>query len=205
LSSITIPSSVTSINSNAFYGIPNLSSTIVITPIPPTPSYAYTWFHNDPDNYYNNITFQDPNPGPGPIICFKEDTKILTNLGYVPIQDLKVGDLVKTVKHDYKPIAMIGYRDMVNQFSEDRHKDKLYVCGSKEYPEVFEELVITGCHSILVDEFQEDEQEKTLHLLGLIYVTDNKYRLPACVSKKTKPYDSFGKFTIYHISLLEIM
>jgi hypothetical protein len=143
----------------------------------------------------------EPEPSPDNIPCFKEDTKILTNVGYVPIQDLKVGDLVKTVNHDYKPIVMIGYRDMVNQFSEYRHKDKLYACNSNEYPEVFEELVITGCHSILVDEFQEDEQEKTLELLGLIYVTDNKYRLPACVSKKTKTYDSFGKFTIYHIAL----
>jgi len=37
-----------------------------------------------------------------PIICFKENTKILTNKGYQLIQNLKKGDLVKTLKYGFK-------------------------------------------------------------------------------------------------------
>jgi hypothetical protein len=199
LSSINIPDSITSIGAAAFQGIPNVNSTIVTTPISPTPSYAYTWFHTEPDfsNYYNNITFQNPPPIP----CFNKDSKILTDKGYVLIQDLRKGDLVKTFKHGYKPINMIGYREINNIICEERIKDKLYVCKQSEYPEIFEDLIITGCHAILVDNFKEGQREKTAEVLTRIFVTDNKYRLPACVDDRTKPYEKEGKFTIFHLAL----
>ena len=135
------------------------------------------------------------------IVCFKEDTKILTDYGYVPIQLLRKGDLVKTSKNGYVPINIIASRYMYNPICEDRIKDKLYVCTNEEYPTVFEDLVMTGCHSILVDDFREGEREKTQEVLGKIYVTDNKYRLPACVDERAKPYEEEGVFTIYHIAL----
>jgi len=135
------------------------------------------------------------------IACFNENTKILTNKGYVVIQDLRKGDLVVTLKNGYKPIDMIGYREIENVISNERIKDKLYVCTNKEYPEIMEDLIITGCHSILVDEFKEGEREKTKEILGDIFVTDSKYRLPTCVDKRASPYEKEGKFTIYHIAL----
>jgi hypothetical protein len=202
LDSITIPSSVTSIGVSAFRNIPNQSSTIVTTPIPPTPSYAYNWFHSPPDYtaYYGLITFQDP-PLPPPIICFKEDTKILTNKGYIPIQNLRNGDLIKTINHDYVPINMIGKRDIYHSALKQRIKDQLYKCSQSEYPEIFEDLIITGCHAILVDEFKEGEREKTIEVLERIFVTDRKYRLPACVDERANVYEIPGDYTIYHIAL----
>ena len=199
LTSITIPNSVTSIGDGAFQGIPNLSSTIVTTPITPSPSYAYTWFHTEPEftNYYSNITFQDPPPYP----CFKEGSKILTDKGYIPIQNLRKGYLIKTLRDGYKPLDMIGYREIENVICKERIKNKLYVCKQSEYQEIFEDLIITGCHAILVDDFKEEQREKTEEVLGNIFVTDNKYRLPACVDSKAKPYEKEGKFTIYHIAL----
>jgi len=135
------------------------------------------------------------------IACFNENTKILTNKGYIQIQDLRKGDLVVTLKNGYKPIDMIGYREIENVISNERIKDKLYVCTNKEYPEIMEDLIITGCHSILVDKFKEGEREKTAEILGDIFVTDGKYRLPTCVDKRASPYEKEGKFTIYHIAL----
>jgi hypothetical protein len=136
-----------------------------------------------------------------PIVCFLEGTKILTDIGYLPIQTLRKGYLIKTVNNNYVPIDMISYRDMENTICEERIKDKLYVCSNKEYPSVFEDLIITGCHSILVDELSEEEREKTIDVLGQAYVTDNKYRLPACVDKRAQPYEKEGVFRIYHIAL----
>ena len=136
-----------------------------------------------------------------PLVCFKENTKILTNNGYIPIQYLRKGDLVKTFKDGYKSIAMIGSRKMTNPICQERIKDKLYICSKREYPEIIEPLVITGCHAILVDEFKEGEREKTADILGKIYVTDNKYRLPACVDKRAKPYEKDGEVRIYHLAL----
>ena len=62
-------------------------------------------------------------------------------------------------------------------------------------------MVITGCHSILVEEFNGNEKKKTEEILGDIYLTENKYRLPACVDERAKPYEENGEFTIYHIAL----
>jgi hypothetical protein len=136
------------------------------------------------------------------IACFKSDSKILTNQGYKPIQDLRKGDLVKTLKHDYKAIDMIGKREIYHPALHVRIKDQLYKCSQSEYPDVFEDLIITGCHCILVDNFiSEEQREKTIEVNGNIYVTDNKYRLPACADRRASIYETSGTYTIYHLAL----
>lgn len=142
-----------------------------------------------------------PISNPSGVVCFKEGSKILTDKGYKPIQDLRKGDLVQTSKNGYKAIFMIGKRDIEHIGSEERIKDQLYSCKQEQYPELLEELVITGCHSILVSDFKEGERERTRDVNGKIYVTDNKYRLPACVDMRASVYDKKGVHTIYHIAL----
>ena len=136
-------------------------------------------------------------------ICFKEDTKILTDKGYVPIQDLRKGTLVKTLLHGYVPIDMIGKRIMNHIASHKRIKEQLYKCSNDQYPEVFEDLVITGCHSILINEFDSyEEKQKAIEVNnGYMCITDNKYRLPACVDERAKVYEIPGTYTIYHFAL----
>lgn len=137
-----------------------------------------------------------------PIVCFKEDTKILTNKGYICIQDLRKGDLVKTIDNGYIPIDMIGKRVIYHPAINDRNKDQLYQCSQPEYPEVWEPLIITGSHCILVDDFiSEEQKEKVIEVYGNIYITDNKYRLPACVDSRASVYESPGDYTIYHFAL----
>ena len=135
-------------------------------------------------------------------VCFKEDTKILTDKGYVMIQNLRKGNLIKTLKDGFVSLHSIGYTKIYNQATkDDRLKDILYVCCKEKYPELDEDLIITGCHSILVDEFKEDEEKDVKKVLGKIYVTDGKFRLPACVDKRTNISDIQGIHTIYHIAL----
>jgi hypothetical protein len=135
--------------------------------------------------------------------CFKEDTKILTDQGYKLIQDLRKGDLVKTLLDDFKPIDLIGKRDIFHSASKERIKDQLYKCTHRQYPEVFADLFLTGCHSILVDDFiSEEEKEKSIEVNGgYLCVTGNKYRLPACVDERTQVYEVEGTYTIYHLAL----
>jgi BspA type Leucine rich repeat region (6 copies)/Hint domain len=198
LMSITIPSTVTTFGNNEiFFNIPSNATpnssnaaTLYTTPMNNT-NPVYNYFFT---NFQNTINYYIPP-------CFKKDSKILSINGYVPIQNLRKGDLVKTISHGFLPIDMIGYREITNTICEERIKDKLYVCSENEYSEVFEDLIITGCHSILVDNFEEGQREKTIEINGDTYVTDDKYRLPACVDSRTKPYEKEGTFTVYHIAL----
>lgn len=136
------------------------------------------------------------------IVCFKEGTKILTDDGYKLIEDLRPGHLVKTLNNGFKAIHTIGKRVMNHYYSETRIKDQLYKCSPKDFPEVFEDLIITGCHSILVDDFKSEEQRhKTISVNGKIYETDDKYRLPACIDDRTTVYDIDGTYTIYNLAL----
>ena len=204
LRTLFIPKTVTSIGTNAFTGIPSNSN--------PTPLNAAT-LYTGPFDFTNTVYtyFKATFTGstqinyieyPAPMVCFLENSKILTKQGYRPIQDLRKGDLIKTIQNGYVPIDMIGYREIYNPICEERIQDKLYVCTNKEYSEIFEDLIITGCHSILIDKFKnDDEKEKTYIVLGANYVTDGKYRLPACVDERAKPYEKEGNHTIYHLAL----
>ena len=133
-------------------------------------------------------------------ICFKEGTQILTKEGYKPIQELRKGDMVQTI-NGFKPIDRIGKKEFYHDASQERIKHQLYKCSKEQYSELFEDLIITGCHCILVDELTESERKKIIDLFDKIYITDNKYRLPACVDTKTYVYETSGIYTIYHIAL----
>jgi len=147
-------------------------------------------------------SFQTADDAQLPLVCFNKDTKILTDKGYVEIQNLRKGDLIKTLINGYVPINIIGKRDIYHYSLEERVKDQLYKCSKTEYSEVFEDLIITGCHSILVDNFTNDEQkEKVVGINGQIYVTDGKYRVPVCVDNRSSIYETPGIYTIYNVAL----
>jgi hypothetical protein len=139
------------------------------------------------------------------IICFKEDTKILCKINnteeYIPIQALRKGDLVKTSLNGFKSIDMIGWQDINHIISETRIPNQLYVCSKENFPEATEDLIITGAHSILVDSITDTHREKIDVVLGKIYITGDKYRLPACIDERTRIYEKEGKTTIYHFAL----
>ena len=144
-----------------------------------------------------------PGSAPPPPVCFKAGSKILTDKGYKAIEELRKGDLVKTLLNGYKPIALLGKSELYHPAAlTDRLKDQLYVCSQAAYPDLLEDLVLTGCHSILVDEFASAEQkEKVLAVHKKIYVTNKKYRLPACVDERSAVYPEAGTYTIFHLAL----
>jgi hypothetical protein len=157
-------------------------------------------------NNYNTGTISANFIVSTPIPCFKHDSKILClkqgKEQYIKIQDIRKGDLVKTCENGYLAVDMIGKRDIYHPASQERIKSQLYKCSKSEYPEIFEDLIITGCHCILVDDFANEEQrKKTIDLCGDIYVTDYKYRMPSCIDERCSFYETPGTYTIYHFAL----
>lgn len=134
--------------------------------------------------------------------CFKEDTKILTDKGYVAIQHLRKGDMVKTLHDEYKAIAMIGSEEIHHNSDEERNRSQLFKYSSFHHPEVFEDLVITGGHSVLVDSLHENEEKETKQWINDCDMkVDNKYRLLAFVDETCDIYEIDGPHTIYHFAL----
>jgi len=140
-------------------------------------------------------------------ICFREGTKIecldesSSEAVNIAVEELKVGMLVKTYKHGYIPITMIGKKSLYNPGNDTRIKDRLYECTPENYPELKENLYITGCHSILVDQLTEQQTMDTLRESGDIFITDDKYRLMSHLDVRSVPYTCEGNYTIYHVTL----
>ena len=136
--------------------------------------------------------------------CFLEGTKIDTDKGPREVQDLRPGDKVKTFRDGYKPIVYIGTRDIAHHATPERIKNQLYICRKEKFPEATEDLVVTGCHSLLLNRlFKDDkEREEVVRVNGKVYVTDDMYRFPACmVVDQVDVYDKQGTFPIFHFAL----
>ncbi len=137
--------------------------------------------------------------------CFLEGTKILALIDgkeeYVTVEELKKGTLVKTSLDGYKPVVLIGKGTIKNPGNDERIEDRLYKCSPSTYPELTEDLYITGCHSILEFPITEKQKEDTIKHLGRLFVTDKKYRLMACVDDRAEPWNSEGIYPIWHFAL----
>jgi hypothetical protein len=121
--------------------------------------------------------------------CFNEGTKILCYKNgveeYIKIEELKKGDLVKTLKNGYVPINAMGTNTMQNNPLSD--KGSMYK---------YNDLIVTGCHMLLKDWEKKDRNKYVRNSL-----VDNKYRLMACQdSRFTKIVDN-KIYTIYNLVL----
>jgi photosystem II stability/assembly factor-like uncharacterized protein len=139
------------------------------------------------------------------MLCFKEDTKIFCLVDnketYLPIQDLQRGTLVKTRSSGYKAVELIGSKKMYNPGNKLKCKNRLYKCTNEKYPEIIEDLYITGCHSILVEEITYKEREELIESHGRIFLTEDRYRLVAYLDERAEPYEEEGLFNIWHFAL----
>jgi len=202
-----LPTYYYSLNGTTLLGTGTSSSPLVISNIYNTTTF-YIVAQNSAGTQRSNTTATG-NPISN-VPCFGENSKILCfnqsthKEEYIAIKNIKRGDLVKTARHGYVGVYLIGRTQICNDYADnDRNKNRLYRLSKRNYPEMIEEdLILTGCHSILVDDFKNDAQrQKTIEVNNDIYVTDCKYRLPACVDERASIYKKSGMFTIYHLAL----
>ena len=180
---------------------------IIYTDIPTTDlSLGVNYLHIDDPYNLIDISVNAINLSP----CFGENSQILiycqqdNTEKYQKICELRPGDLIKTYEHGYVPIKLLGVSEIVHPANqEERIREQLYVCSPNHYPEIFEDLILTGCHSILIDMFKSEQEYIDTRKVnnGRLFVTDKKYRLPACVDDRATVYDNPGTHTIYHLAL----
>jgi hypothetical protein len=151
------------------------------------------------NNNSGNYNLYPANP------CFLEGSTILCQVDgedkYIPVEQMKVGTLVKTSRDGYKKVELIGKGTIKNPGTTERLQNRLYKCSSTKYPELKDDLIITGCHSILVDSITDAQREETIKQVDRIFITDKKYRLMACVDDRAEPWTSEGTYTIWHFAL----
>jgi len=135
--------------------------------------------------------------------CFNKGTKILCLKNneeiYIPIENLQKGDLVKTYLHGYRKIDSLMhslFKNNINEFTKS-----MYVMSKQD--DMIDDLIITGGHSILVDEYETEEVKNNHKNLfgGELDPIDDKYLLLAGKSSKFKQIQGDDIFDIYHLCL----
>jgi hypothetical protein len=96
---------------------------------------------------------------------------------------------------------MIGVKTIFNSGDDKRVKDRLYRLSVDNYPSLLEDLVLTGQHAILVDNITNELGVEITNVMGRVYTTEGKFRLPAFIDMSSIPYEVNGTFNIYHLAL----
>jgi len=130
----------------------------------------------------------------GGAVCFGKGTLIQCEGGLVPVEELKVGMKVKTLKHGYKAVTLMGTSKLRNPGGSERVRERLYV-----YPK--ENLVLTGGHSVLLDDVSGDQLNRIKKSFGGVFFTEGKLRLLAMDDETAIPYLTKGVFQIYNFVL----
>lgn len=142
------------------------------------------------------------------VVCFLEGTRILcyNNIKHAEefreVETLRAGEtLVKTKTQGYLPVYKIGKKSIFNPSHTLRNKDRLYKLTPAHYPELERDLIVTGCHCVLVDDLSDEIRGLLIELEGDIFVTENMYRLPVYLDHRAEPFTEEGIMDVYHFAL----
>jgi len=95
-------------------------------------------------------------------VCFAENTKILTNKGYLPIQKIKAGTPVKIYLRnggfDYREVKHVIKNTLSN--SKKHSIQNIYKLSKSKNPQLIEDLYVTGSHALFHDSITEDQYDK---------------------------------------------
>jgi hypothetical protein len=159
-------------------------------------TFLISWYNS---NYQNKISLLDII---GDVGCFLADSKVLTNHGLIAIQLLKKGDLVQTFNDGLVHVKFVGKIKFFNKLTEERINPHLYKLNKNDFPELLEDLFITGGHPLLVDEKDLDEETKKKLLdIDVPIIIEDKYRVFACIHPKAELWNDEGMKEVFDIVL----
>ena len=135
------------------------------------------------------------------VVCFLRGSKILCADGsYVNIEDLTTAHIIKiNGACGQKKVHSLAQGRILHNNSK-RDKNMLYVYKADKF-NLIEDLVITGNHSVLIDNLSKEERGAIVNDMGRVFVTGNKYRLPAYLDNRNSLYDINGDYEIWHLAL----
>jgi hypothetical protein len=127
------------------------------------------------------------------VSCLLEGTLVATDKGYVPIENIRVGDTIRT-KHYYIDVVKVGKWsvDLNNEDDRDDLSKKMYKISAGTYGAECD-TYISHYHRVLVDENPESEEESRV------------FRLPTSLGLPVadpREYSKNGKYNLYHLELV---
>lgn len=129
---------------------------IIVTSGPIVPGESYTSLFVDGTPGQNNTDRPDSEEQSARyatlVVCFARGTRIETDSGEVPVEKLRVGDLVRTKDNGFKPIQWVGHReiDLRGDADQDRLRPIRISAGALGNDLPKQDLVVSPQHRILV-------------------------------------------------------
>ena len=119
----------------------------------------------------------------------------------VLVEDIGIGHLLKTYPSGYYPVARSGSCRLANNPNTPNPLSCMY--SMKKEGQMTGDLILTGGHSLLVDDLTEDESTRQTKEFGFAqHVEGKKLLLAACSSKFSKVMER-KPFKIYHFAVGE--
>lgn len=134
------------------------------------------------------------------IACFLKGTKILSinennEKIYKPIEDISENSYVETYKHGAKKVL-----HRTKQFHRNE-RSPAQMCKFPKCNDLFEDLYITGTHSLMVDELSRTELKNTLTIQDEPTIVDGKYLINSYIKDGVELIDDNETYEVYHLVL----
>ncbi len=141
------------------------------------------------------------------LLCYLETTKILCIINgeekWIEIKDIDKNMEIKTYLHGNKKVKTICKILLQNSINTEKNRviNKLYKLPKEKNPNLFNDLYISGQHSILVDNLNEEEEKLTLTKWTKLQSIDDKKLLMAWVNSDFEEVNDTNIYTLYQIIL----
>jgi len=160
---------------------------------------TYILSDNNNNTYQGTLDIQ--------IICYKEGTKILCKSKnnnddeYVNIEDIDNTRYIKTYLHGYKKVHQISSNILLHNQNHFLYEIYELKKDSIEKDIPFENLYVTGGHSILVDKINKKEEKFLKQFWNEPQMIDDKILLLSSGSDLFTKYTKDKTTKVYHIAL----